>query len=93
MRIRNSDAKTVGDKLGLNWDVVSLETFKYALKVELEHGTLRRVTNVTNNNLLKTGKIALAHLLEFPDYYQRLHRMEEQAKKYWKGRRKPRVLA
>ena len=28
-----------------------------------------------------TGKIALAHLNEFPDYYTRLERMEEQAKR------------
>ena len=42
---------------------------------------------VTNNNPILTGKIALAHLLEFPDYYTRLDKLEEEAKKYWKNKK------
>ncbi|GAI79999.1 unnamed protein product, partial [marine sediment metagenome] len=51
--------------------------------VELEHGSENLRTNVTNDDSLVTGKIALAHLNEFPDYYDRLEKMEEEADKFW----------
>lgn len=56
------------------------------LNVELEHGTRDKSTNVTNDDALTTGKIALAHLTEFPDYYDRLDKLEEEAKAYWKNK-------
>jgi hypothetical protein len=40
-------------------------------------------TNVTGDDPVLTGKIALAHLNEFPDYYTRLDKMEEEADRYW----------
>ena len=49
------------------------------LRVELEHGSHDPQTNVTNDDPLLTGKIALAHLKEFGDYYTRLTRMEAEA--------------
>jgi hypothetical protein len=51
------------------------------LNVELEHGLHDSETNVTDDDPVTTGKIARAHLNEFPDYYTRLGRMEEQAKR------------
>ena len=51
------------------------------MDVELEHGARDPETNVTDDDALTTGKIALAHLHEFPDYYTRLDRMEEEAKR------------
>jgi hypothetical protein len=48
--------------------------------VELEHGLRDPTTNVTDDDPLVTGKIALAHLNEFADYYTRLDQMEEQAR-------------
>ena len=74
------EARQVGDRLGINWSEVDLEQFRMGLEVELEHGVRNVVTNVTNDDLLLTGKIALAHLLELPDYYTRLMRMEEEAR-------------
>jgi len=56
------------------------------LDVELEHGTVDLKTNVTNGDPLTTGKIALAHLSEFPDYYTRLDKMEEEAKAFWEDK-------
>jgi hypothetical protein len=53
------------------------------LEVELEHGARDTQTNVTNDDALITGKIALAHLKEFPDYYTRLSAMEKEADEYW----------
>jgi hypothetical protein len=51
--------------------------------VELEHGLQDPVTNVTDDDELTTGKIAWAHLNEFPDYYTRLSAMEAEAEQYW----------
>jgi hypothetical protein len=48
--------------------------------VELEHGLRDLLTNVTDDEPIVTGKIALAHLKEFPDYYSRLARMEAEAR-------------
>jgi hypothetical protein len=50
------------------------------MDVELEHGVHDPLTNVTGDDPILTGKIALAHLHEFPDYYTRLDEMEQQAK-------------
>lgn len=91
-KVTLEEAKIIGDKLKINYKTVPLKEWKYALEVELEHGKHNKRTNVTKNDLLKTGKIGLAHLLEFPDYYKRLKKMEEQANKYWLNRDKPLVL-
>jgi len=78
------EAKEIGEKLGIKWDKFDVEQFRTGLDVELEHGTRDPKTNVTNDNALMTGKIALAHLNEFPDYYTRLEKMEKEAEKFWK---------
>jgi hypothetical protein len=77
------EAKRIGDSLGVDWDVVDLEQFCMGLLVELEHGTRDPETNVTDDDTGLTGKIALAHLNEFPDYYTRLAKMEAEADTYW----------
>ena len=77
------EAKSIGEKLGIKWDRFDVEQFRMGLDVELEHGTRDKSTNVTNDDPLTTGKIALAHLNEFPDYYERLDLLEEEAKAYW----------
>jgi hypothetical protein len=53
------------------------------MDVELEHGTANPETNITDDDPIKTGKIALAHLSEFPDYYIRLDKLEKEASEYW----------
>ncbi len=80
------EAKNIGDRLGVDWSKIELEDFRYGMDVELEHGTENQLTNVTNDDPLTTGKIALAHLNEFPDYYKRLKVMEEEAEKYWENK-------
>lgn len=79
-------AKEIGDQLGIKWDKFDVEQFRMGMDVELEHGTVDSNTNVTNDDPLLTGKIALAHLNEFPDYYTRLYTMEEEAEKIWEGK-------
>ncbi|MBP9690541.1 hypothetical protein KBD81_00515 [Candidatus Woesebacteria bacterium] len=72
-------AKTVGDQIGVDWDTYDLEEFRMGMEVELEHGARDTETNVTNDDPVMTGKIALAHLKEIPDYYTRLKKMETEA--------------
>ena len=78
------EAKETGEKLGITWEKYDIEQFRIGMGVELEHGTIDSNTNVSNDEPLTTGKIALAHLNEFADYYTRLLEMEEQAEEYWK---------
>ena len=80
------EAKTIGEQLGIRWDKFEVEQFRAGLGVELEHGTVNQTTDVTNDDPLLTGKIALAHLTEFPDYYIRLAKMETEAKSFWDSR-------
>ena len=77
------EAKAIGEKLGIDWSKFNVEQFRMGMDVELEHGKVDAETNVTNDDPLLTGKIALAHLNEFPDYYDRLYEMEEEAEEYW----------
>jgi hypothetical protein len=77
------EARLVGEQIGIDWSSspFDVEQFRRGMDVELEHGLHDLLTNVTGDDPLVTGKIALAHLREFPDYYTRLERMEEQAKR------------
>ena len=77
------EAEQIGEALGIDWHEFGVEQFKIGLEVELEHGLRDPQTNVTNDDALITGKIALAHLKEFPDYYKRLSAMEKEADAYW----------
>ena len=79
-------ARQIGDTLGVDWNKFDVEQFMMGLEVELEHGTIDPNTNVTNDDLLLTGKIASAHLKEFPDYYTRLAKMEQEADEFWAKR-------
>ncbi len=76
-------AKAIGEQLGIDWSQFDVEQFRRGMDVELEHGTVDPNTNVTNDDPLMTGKIALAHLNEFADYYTRLDQMEKEADKFW----------
>ena len=75
----SSEAKQIGEKLGIDWSKFDVEQYRMGLDVELEHGLVDASTNVTNDDPIMTGKIALAHLNEFPDYYTRLDTMEKEA--------------
>ena len=57
--------------LKITFDKFSVEDLMTGVNIELEHGSVNPLTNVTNDDLLLTMKIALAHLNEFPDYYNK----------------------
>ena len=82
-----AQVKAIAEQLGIRWDKFNLKQFRTGLAVELEHGAVNPKTDVTNDNPLLTGKIALAHLTEFPDYYTRLAKMEAEAKSFWNSKK------
>lgn len=65
------DAVYASEVLNIKFDKFSIEEFLDGINVELEHGKVNNETNVTNDDLIKTSKIALAHLNEFPNYYNK----------------------
>lgn len=79
------EAAAIALLLGINFSKsrFDLNQFWLGVNTELEHGKKYNQTNVTADEPITTGKIALAHLNEFPDYYTRLKVLEEQAKAYW----------
>ncbi len=92
MKITKAQAARAGKKLGVNFDVVDIDTLKNGINVELEHGRRHGITNITNDSILMSAKIALAHLEEFLDYYDALEKMEIQLKKKWEKKKKPEIF-
>jgi hypothetical protein len=84
-----AEAKEIADKLGIDFGKVgfTLEEYLEGINIELEHGTVDPETNVTNDDPIVTGKIALAHLNEVPIYYNEDIGLEawEHAVEHFKG--------
>ena len=78
-------ARFIGEQIGIDWSLARfpIQEFARGIVVEMEHGKTNRMTNVTNDDVLLTGKIAWAHLNEIPDYYTRLDQMEREGLKHW----------
>ncbi|MEH7178298.1 DUF5661 family protein [Neobacillus vireti] len=79
------EAAAIALLLGIDFNKskFDLNEFWMGVNTELEHGKISSQTNVTGDDPIMTGKIALAHLNEFPDYYKRLKVLEEEAKAFW----------
>jgi hypothetical protein len=82
----SEEARRIGDEIGVDWSRFDLEQFRRGIDVELEHGSHDPQTDVTHDDPVMTGKIALAHMKEYPDYYERLDRLEAEAERYWSER-------
>jgi DNA-directed RNA polymerase alpha subunit len=84
-RFTADEARAAGERIGIDWGTsrFDVEQFRMGMDVELEHGTQDVETNVTDDSVEVTAKIARAHLNEFPDYYTRLAVMEAEAEAYW----------
>jgi hypothetical protein len=82
-RFTIDEARRIGEEIGIDWRSApfDVEQFRRGMDVELEHGLHDLLTNVTDDDPIVTGKIALAHLNEFADYYTRLDQMEAEAKR------------
>lgn len=91
--ITKTKALALAKKIHLDLDVVGIDQWQKGLNTELEHGSkLGKQTNITKNSNIITAMIALAHLIEDPQYYYRLEKMENESKKYWKNKKKPKVI-
>lgn len=77
MNLNDEELKELGNKIGIDWSNYDFEQFKKGMGVELEHGKRYKITNITGDDPVLTAKIALAHLNEIPDYYDRLEKMED----------------
>ena len=86
MHFTKQQALNIGKKFGVNFNIIPLKMWHKALEIEAEH------SNITHGSILTTAKIALAHLMEYPDYYKRLVKMEKQAEKYWSDKEKPSIF-
>lgn len=93
MKITKKQAVDIGKKFNLDFDVVKIDEWHCGLNIELEHGKMfGKIANVTNNDIEKTAKIVLAHLIEDPRYYKYLQMMEKNREKYWETRKKPSIF-
>lgn len=93
MKITKSIAVKLAKEFDLNLEIVPLDEWKAGLNIELEHGKqISKMTNLTNDNLKITAKIALAHLIEDPRYYKYLIQMEQKREKYWEKKKKPSIF-
>jgi hypothetical protein len=66
-----NDALYASLVLNIDFSKFSIEEFLDGINIEMEHGKVNEKTNVTNDDLIETAKIALAHLNEFPNYYNK----------------------
>lgn len=80
LKERKQRAKEIGEALGVNWGEVdfSPKDLMKGMKVELEHNVKQLDVIPPGKEDLYSAKIALAHLEEGSDYYDRLEEMEEE---------------
>lgn len=93
MKINKQTSIKLAKKFKINLDIIDIDEWHYGLNVELEHGSkIGKLTNITNNNLDMTCKIAISHLIESPRYYRFLRKLEEREDKYWSNKKKPNIF-
>jgi len=93
MKINKITSIKLAKKYNIDLDIIDINEWQYGLNVELEHGNkLSKLTNITKNNKDITAKIVISHLLESPNYYKYLKKMEEKMDKYWSTRNKPNIF-
>lgn len=92
MKITKKQAERLGKKFKINFDIISFDEWIIGLNIELEHGTKFKISNITNNGLDITAKIAIAHLIEDPRYYHYLSKLEAKREKYWLNHKKPDIF-
>lgn len=73
MIFNDTDILRVASYLNVDFSKFPLDDFKRGIEIELEHGIIDKNTNVTNDDLIMTAKIALAHLNEHPNYYNKYY--------------------
>lgn len=93
MKINKTTSIKLAKKYKINLDIIDIDEWHYGLNVELEHGRkVSKLTNITGDNIDITCKIVIAHILEDPQYYKHLKKMEDRREKYWSTRNKPNIF-
>lgn len=78
-----AESKRIGDLLGIDWRQFAIKQFQQGLNVEYGRVGREPELDSINDDVLHSGKIALAHLIEYPEYYSRLAVMNKEADEYW----------
>lgn len=76
-RIYQREADLIYELFELYRYDIDRRQLRVGMNVELEHGSMNKLTNITDDDLITTAKIAIAHLREVPDYYIRLKKYVE----------------
>ena len=79
--ISSEEAKRIGEALQIDWDQIDLEQFRQGL-IGNNPGNSDPETGPIYDGVLMTGKVVLTHMQEFPDYFSRLARLEEEVRSY-----------
>jgi hypothetical protein len=85
-QISSEEAKRVGESLHIDWEQVDLEKFRQGLMGNHKPGDIDPETGLAYESVLLTGKVVLAHMAEFPDYFSRLAKLKEEVDQYHAGR-------
>jgi Protein of unknown function (DUF5661) len=86
-QISSDEAKRIGESLHLDLDQVGLEQFRQGLMGKDKRGALDPETGSAYDGVLLAGKVVLAHMEEFPDYFSRLEKLRAEADKYQSKRK------
>ena len=86
-QISKDEAKRVGESLHIDWDQIDLEEFRQGLMGNYKEGAIDPETGLAYEDVLLTGKVVLAHIQEFPDYFTRLAKLKEEVDEYQARRR------
>ena len=74
-----AEAKAIGDKLGLDWNVFTVKQYRIGLNAELADGAYNPMTSFASDDPILIGKIVRTHLNEAHDYYTQWAQMEVNA--------------
>ena len=86
-QVSTDQAKQIGESLHIDWEQVDLEEFRQGLMGNYKPGAIDPETGLAYDSVLLTGKVVLAHMEVFPDYFTRLAKLKEEMDEYQAGRR------
>ena len=86
-QISSEEAQRIGESLHLDWDRIDLEQFRQGLMGEVDEANMDPETGRTYDSVLLSGKLVVAHMQEFPDYFTRLKKLKAEADQHRAQRR------
>ena len=86
-QISSEEAQRIGESLHLDWDHIDLEQFRQGLMGEVDEANMDPETGRTYDSVLLSGKLVVAHMQEFPDYFTRLEKLKAEADRHRAQRR------